>query len=59
MALEMRPACATCGTPLAPDWPALICSHECTYCALCAAGHDHRCPTCHGELVPRPRRLVA
>lgn len=54
MSLEMKPTCKTCVAALAPDAPAFICSHECTYCPSCAAGGV--CPTCHGELSPRPRR---
>jgi uncharacterized protein len=55
MALEMRGACERCGTALAPDGPATICSYECTFCAQCAE-MEHVCPNCGGELVPRPRR---
>ncbi len=56
MSLEMRGACERCGTNLAPNGPALICSHECTFCEGCAAEMDRVCPNCGGELVRRPRR---
>jgi hypothetical protein len=56
MSLEMRTACERCGTSLAQGGPAFICSYECTFCATCAAGMDHTCPNCGGELVTRPRR---
>jgi hypothetical protein len=57
MALEMRPSCERCGTALAPDGEALICSYECTFCRACGEAMDHVCPNCSGELVVRPRRL--
>jgi hypothetical protein len=58
MALEMRNACERCGGALQPDGDACIRSFECTFCAACAAGLEHVCPNCGGELVPRPRRAV-
>jgi uncharacterized protein len=59
MPLEMRNACERCGTPLAADGPARICSFECTFCPGCAAQLGARCPNCGGELVARPTRAVA
>jgi hypothetical protein len=56
MALEMRPACERCGTTVAPEGEAFICSYECTFCASCAGDLD-ACPNCGGELVRRPRRV--
>jgi hypothetical protein len=56
MALEMRTACERCGTALAPDGEAAICSYECTFCPACAKAFDRVCPNCGGELVRRPRR---
>jgi hypothetical protein len=56
MALEMRAVCERCGTALTPDGPAMICSHECTFCVGCAEAMEHMCPNCNGELVTRPRR---
>jgi uncharacterized protein len=56
--LEMRTACERCGSPLAPDGPATICSYECTFCGDCAEAMAGRCPNCGGELVSRPRRVT-
>jgi hypothetical protein len=56
--LEMRVECERCGAALEPDGPARICSHECTFCAVCAEAMDDVCPNCSGELVPRPRRVA-
>ena len=57
MSLEMRPKCERCETQLALDSDAArICSYECTYCAACTDVLSGRCPTCGGELLPRPRR---
>jgi uncharacterized protein len=59
MALEMRTACDRCGTTLAGDADAAICSYECTFCPSCAAAMEHLCPNCGGELVVRPKRAAA
>jgi hypothetical protein len=59
MALEMRGSCERCGTELAADGDALICSYECTFCRSCGEAMDYVCPNCSGELVTRPRRLEA
>jgi GNAT superfamily N-acetyltransferase len=56
MSLEMRERCERCALPLPADGEAFICSFECTYCPACAAA-TARCPTCEGELTPRPRRI--
>jgi hypothetical protein len=56
MALEMKPACETCGAALPAEGSAFICSYECTFCERCAEGGARRCPNCGGELVRRPRR---
>jgi hypothetical protein len=56
VALELREACERCGSALAPDGPATICSYECTFCVDCAAAMEDVCPNCGGELVARPRR---
>jgi hypothetical protein len=58
MALEMRTQCERCGTALAPDGAAAICSYECTFCRPCAETLDLVCPNCGGELVTRPRRAA-
>ncbi len=55
----MRAECERCGGALAPEGVAVICSYECTFCAACDAELDHTCPNCGGELVARPRRVVA
>ena len=57
MALEMRTECERCGTVLAPDGEAVICSYECTFCRACGEALEYVCPNCSGELVSRPRRL--
>ena len=59
MSLEMRVECERCGTPLAPDGAACICSYECTFCPDCAESVAHVCPNCGGELVARPRRVAS
>jgi hypothetical protein len=59
VALEMRSECERCGTALAVDGDARICSFECTFCTACADVMKAVCPNCGGELVPRPRRRVA
>ncbi len=59
MALEMRAVCERCGTELAADGDAVICSYECTFCTSCAKQLDDVCPNCSGELVARPKRLSA
>jgi hypothetical protein len=58
VSLEMRTECERCGTSLADDGPAFICSYECTFCTGCAEGMDLVCPNCGGELVTRPRRTT-
>jgi len=58
MALEMRPACESCGTPLGAEDLAFICSYECTFCPGCTMKSNKECPNCGGELVRRPRRGV-
>jgi hypothetical protein len=52
----MRTSCERCGTPLATNGGAVICSYECTFCKLCGEELAHICPNCGGELVRRPRR---
>ena len=56
--LQMRPSCECCDRDLAPDAPgAMICSFECTFCAVCAQAKLHGvCPNCGGGLVGRPVR---
>jgi hypothetical protein len=57
MSLEMKNRCDTCNAALAADAAAFMCSYECTYCPTCAAAAS-RCPSCQGELAPRPRRAL-
>ncbi|MBO6835638.1 MAG: DUF1272 domain-containing protein [Alphaproteobacteria bacterium] len=56
--LDLRPNCELCDADLPPDAAdARICTYECTYCAACAEDVLHHvCPTCGGNLVPRPIR---
>lgn len=56
MALEMKPVCEKCGSTIAAQGEAYICSYECTFCGSCAAAMNSICPNCGGELVRRPRR---
>jgi len=56
MALEMREACERCGTGLAANGDAWICSYECSFCTPCTERMQAVCPNCGGELVRRPRR---
>jgi len=59
MALEMRPECERCHTPLPRDSEvAFICSYECTFCRACADAFGGKCPNCDGELLQRPRRIT-
>ena len=59
MALEMRTECERCGTALASDGEARICSYECTFCVSCTDEMSGVCPNCGGELVARPKRAVS
>ena len=56
--LELRPNCELCDVDLPAQSPeARICSYECTYCADCAENVlKNVCPTCGGNLCPRPVR---
>lgn len=56
--LAMKSTCESCGTTLAADGNAYICSYECTFCAHCFAGGNGNCPNCGGEQVRRPPRLA-
>ena len=59
--LELRPTCECCQTALPPDSPdAMICTYECTFCAVCVSGHlAGVCPNCGGNFAPRPIRPAA
>ncbi len=56
--LKLKPNCECCDRDLPPNSPdAMICSFECTFCALCAGDRlAGVCPNCGGELVRRPIR---
>ncbi len=56
--LEMRPNCECCDRDLSPTSSgAMICSFECTFCAMCASDVlKSKCPNCGGGLFPRPTR---
>ncbi len=57
MALELRPICENCATPLPPTaTEAMICTFECTFCRDCVALLGDVCPNCGGGFVPRPIR---
>ncbi len=57
--LEMHKSCEVCHAALTLMSQAYICSHECTYCPICASERQHICRNCGGELVRRPRRSDA
>jgi DNA-binding winged helix-turn-helix (wHTH) protein len=57
--LRMKETCERCSCLLEPNADARICSYECTFCPECAAGLAATCPNCGGELVVRPRRVIA
>ena len=56
--LELRPTCEHCNTALPPDsTAAMICSYECTFCAVCVAEIlENVCPNCGGGFCPRAIR---
>ncbi len=56
--LQLRPNCELCNRDLPPQSAdARICSYECTYCVECVETVLFNvCPTCGGNLVPRPVR---
>ncbi|MCV6585213.1 MAG: DUF1272 domain-containing protein [Marinibacterium sp.] len=59
--LDIRPNCEWCDRDLPADsTDARICSYECTYCSACAEEVlQNVCPTCGGNLCPRPIRPKA
>lgn len=57
--LDMKPQCERCATIFREDDVAYICSYECTFCENCTRWFQDRCPNCGGELMKRPRRVVA
>ncbi|WP_226667468.1 DUF1272 domain-containing protein [Microbulbifer aggregans] len=54
--LKMKAACECCSAPLSLAGQAFICSYENTFCPACAEQFRQVCPTCQGNLVPRPSR---
>jgi len=56
--LEIRPICEHCAKPLPADSKeAMICSYECTFCAICVEEVlEGVCPNCGGNFEPRPIR---
>ena len=58
--LEMKKNCETCGASTLEMETAYICSYECSFCEVCTEHtHNFQCPNCNGELVRRPKRVVA
>jgi hypothetical protein len=59
--LDLRPNCECCDKDLPPEAPdAMICTFECTFCALCVATRlGGVCPNCGGNFVSRPIRPAA
>lgn len=55
--LNMKKKCEKCGTALAQDGAAYICSYECTFCERCTEALSAVCPNCSGELLRRPTRV--
>ena len=56
--LEIRPTCEHCARLLPPESSdAMICTFECTFCALCVETVlSNVCPNCGGGFSPRPIR---
>jgi hypothetical protein len=59
--LDLRPSCECCDKDLPPDaGDAMICTFECTFCAVCVADRlGGTCPNCGGGFAPRPIRPAA
>ena len=57
--LILRPNCECCDIDLPPEsTEALICTFECTFCAICSKAMHYQCPNCSGNLVQRPIRPI-
>ena len=56
--LEIRPSCEHCNKALPNDAKdAMICTFECTFCAVCVENVLKRvCPNCGGGFEKRPVR---
>ena len=50
---SFKDKCEKCGKPVPREADALCCSFQCTFCPDCAAGYNHVCPNCSGELTAR------
>jgi hypothetical protein len=50
---SFKDKCEKCGKPVPRGADALCCSFQCTFCPTCAAGYNHVCPNCSGELTAR------
>jgi len=50
---SFKDKCEKCGKPVPRGTDALCCSFQCTFCPTCAAGYNHVCPNCSGELTAR------
>jgi hypothetical protein len=50
---SVKDKCEKCGKPVQREADALCCSFQCTFCPDCAAGYNHVCPNCSGELTAR------
>ena len=53
MMTSVKDKCEKCGKPVPREADALCCSFQCTFCPDCAAGYNHVCPNCSGELTVR------
>ena len=53
MMTSFKDKCEKCGKLVPHETDALCCSFQCTFCPDCAAGYNHVCPNCSGELTVR------
>jgi hypothetical protein len=50
---SVKDKCEKCGKPVPREADARCCSFQCTFCPDCAAGYNHVCPNCSGQLTVR------
>jgi hypothetical protein len=50
---SVKDKCEKCGKPVPREADARSCSFQCTFCPDCAAGYNHVCPNCSGQLTVR------
>jgi len=50
---SVKDKCEKCGKPVPREADARCCSFQCTFCPDCAAGYNHVCPNCSGQLTLR------